>query len=386
MMRKTIGRIFFWITFSLALLLLSVPFAELFAEGNSEVVLTGLVVAFILFSISMLLKKNYHPVFKTYHSHETTPLGFHKFVCFVLLPVRILFQPVTFVRTITSADFTVNPWYMLDLCTYVILFITAVICLTGLLRWRPYARHFLNAYMVTEVSYSAVVFLLYLYYSYMEFPTTQYGGLVGNALMCATISIYYHNRRLLFTSKSEADDIESAMDSYGEPERTYVVPGAGENFDADRAEQIDAVYAERPDTNAEQNTAYQNRNLNKRRAGIAVLVVMIVLLVGLNVFQLIHNRRVQLDQYEKIGELLYEMRDLEEEIQALKEDRDYWRNQNTLREEEIEFMEEFVVIVPDDGLNLYHKYGCEDLDLSYFWVYNVAAADQEYFPCAKCCQ
>ena len=49
------------------------------------------------------------------------------------------------------------------------------------------------------------------------------------------------------------------------------------------------------------------------------------------------------------------------------------------------FMDEHVVIVCNDGTKKYHKYGCEDLNLSYFWVYNTEAAiDEGYKMCKKC--
>lgn len=54
-------------------------------------------------------------------------------------------------------------------------------------------------------------------------------------------------------------------------------------------------------------------------------------------------------------------------------------------DEKIEFYEEFVVIVPDDGSNLYHKYGCSECDTSSFRAYNIALAKNEgYNPCSEC--
>lgn len=48
------------------------------------------------------------------------------------------------------------------------------------------------------------------------------------------------------------------------------------------------------------------------------------------------------------------------------------------------FMDNCVVIVGDSN-NKYHKYGCEDLDLSYFYVFNVEnARAQGYRACSKC--
>lgn len=49
------------------------------------------------------------------------------------------------------------------------------------------------------------------------------------------------------------------------------------------------------------------------------------------------------------------------------------------------FYEEHAVVVPDDGTWLYHTYGCEYLDNSYFWIYNTEqASGLGYKPCKYC--
>lgn len=53
----------------------------------------------------------------------------------------------------------------------------------------------------------------------------------------------------------------------------------------------------------------------------------------------------------------------------------------------LRFYDKNVVIVPDDGKLLYHKYGCEELDLSSFWIYNTKLAEaNSYKPCDYCCK
>lgn len=55
-------------------------------------------------------------------------------------------------------------------------------------------------------------------------------------------------------------------------------------------------------------------------------------------------------------------------------------------EQQIEFMDKYVVICPLDGSGLYHIYGCEKLDLTKsFYIYNIALApNQGYSPCSCC--
>lgn len=55
-------------------------------------------------------------------------------------------------------------------------------------------------------------------------------------------------------------------------------------------------------------------------------------------------------------------------------------------EQQIEFMDKYVVICPLDGSGLYHIYGCEKLDLTKsFYIYNITLApNQGYSPCSCC--
>jgi len=77
----------------------------------------------------------------------------------------------------------------------------------------------------------------------------------------------------------------------------------------------------------------------------------------------------------------------------------YWSNETEKLKDEVsdlewekmkqgwslDFYEEHVVIVPDDGTRKYHKYGCDDLDTSSFWAFNTEAAIQKgYRACSKC--
>ena len=54
-------------------------------------------------------------------------------------------------------------------------------------------------------------------------------------------------------------------------------------------------------------------------------------------------------------------------------------------EDYVAFMEKYVRVVPNDDSGLFHRYGCEDLNLDSFWVYNVGAAESRGDPCPKCC-
>lgn len=52
----------------------------------------------------------------------------------------------------------------------------------------------------------------------------------------------------------------------------------------------------------------------------------------------------------------------------------------------LEFYDEYIVFVSDDGTSKYHKLSCENFDPSYFWAYNVERAEfMGYIPCDSCC-
>ncbi len=49
------------------------------------------------------------------------------------------------------------------------------------------------------------------------------------------------------------------------------------------------------------------------------------------------------------------------------------------------FYDDYARVVPKDDSGLYHRYGCEELDDSSFWIYNKEAAKDEADPCQICC-
>ena len=90
---------------------------------------------------------------------------------------------------------------------------------------------------------------------------------------------------------------------------------------------------------------------------------------------------------------------LKREVEAVKADKKslndtVTRLRNQLKEaeaeldvcyQEINFIDEFVVFVEDDGTNLYHKYQCSKFISDGFWAFNVEAAiGNGYKPCSLC--
>lgn len=61
-----------------------------------------------------------------------------------------------------------------------------------------------------------------------------------------------------------------------------------------------------------------------------------------------------------------------------------WKNKYLSIYDEYQFYHDYAVIV-QDGVTNYHSYGCPRIDYSYFWIYNIDAAEGlDYDPCPKC--
>lgn len=119
-----------------------------------------------------------------------------------------------------------------------------------------------------------------------------------------------------------------------------------------------------------------------RRLGVGLLAVLCLALVGLNVFQ--YSARLDLEsaiaaKERTISQQRKTVTAQSKTIRSLTNDVDKYRPK-------VRFMDNYVVIIGDSN-NKYHKYGCEDLDTSSFWIYNTETAKAlGYRACKKCIQ
>ena len=90
---------------------------------------------------------------------------------------------------------------------------------------------------------------------------------------------------------------------------------------------------------------------------------------------------INIVQYGENDDLEWEINRLENRIDELE-----YEGLDDIKDKiHLDFYERHVVIVGDDGTKKYHKYGCDDLDTSYFWAYNTEKAEQlGYYACPKC--
>ena len=104
-----------------------------------------------------------------------------------------------------------------------------------------------------------------------------------------------------------------------------------------------------------------------------ILAIILVISIIFNVVQLIDRNAIDERRYYWMNEadkLQGQVNDLENEK---------WENWAKLY-----FFDNHAVIV-DEHSKKYHKYKCDDLDTSYFWIYNTEAAEAKgYYACPKC--
>ena len=127
------------------------------------------------------------------------------------------------------------------------------------------------------------------------------------------------------------------------------------------------------------------KGITKRSLPIIILSFIIIIISAVSVY---YNMQ-----------LVNEVEDLKESIEVKNSVIDSKNNSidrltdqvAELRDENYEyyglsqFVDDLIAIVGDDGTGLYHKYGCEELDAEYIWIYNnEAAKGQGYYPCDEC--
>ena len=90
-------------------------------------------------------------------------------------------------------------------------------------------------------------------------------------------------------------------------------------------------------------------------------------------------------QYINTQELKAEISDLESQVKNKQSIIDSLQSQVWDNEELVDFVNNYVVFVEDDGTNYYHKYECYRFKGDYFWAFNIEAArDKGYKACPYC--
>lgn len=144
------------------------------------------------------------------------------------------------------------------------------------------------------------------------------------------------------------------------------------------------------------NNSHSEKNKSpQKRFSAAIPILSVILLFCCMLCFDFYFRAKDKNEYRALEEVVSKLESeklaLNDEISALNRKisgLDYavyaLENQISKNEDKLNFYDEFVVFVVDDGSNWYHKYGCELFEGD-FWAYNVDNAEHKgYIPCKVC--
>jgi len=118
-----------------------------------------------------------------------------------------------------------------------------------------------------------------------------------------------------------------------------------------------------------------DRNSTKTKKASTIAVIMIVILVGLNLFQLIYLITLSNNNAKLESDITTKNNRITTLISQVEKYR-----------EKANFLDDSMALVADNGTNLYHTYDCSYFtQASSYWAYNKAMAEYEgYYPCPYC--
>ena len=307
-----------------------------------------ILIAIILFSISLFFfirsnqnqpNTNKKKRQKFYTDKETTPMAFHQFYAYTILPLSVLSCIRHFIMSALSAD-TGN---IISIILYVILILLLSNTCYFLIKYKPLGWY-LNNISIAFVLLMNIFTLVFFLYDLTE---EMIGYVISTMFVCASlilIFIYYLKRKSLFIPSKER-----------KIEETTIAP-LNETIDISK-NNIDV-------------TPPQNKKTKKTTM---LLLILLLISIGGNVFCFFRIT------------LLSEMYD--ESRKNAKAYNDAYINQkliNSKIQSEYEFYHQYAVIV-EEGSNTYHCYGCEKLENKSFYIFNIENAyAQGYYPCPVC--
>ena len=231
---------------------------------------------------------------------------------------------------------------------------------------------------------------------FVEFGFTAIGGL-------GAIAFYFINKWIFVSDKPSVEEVENISNDIFTYDDLSVKNNVHSGLNRSNGYNIygsDIVLVNDED---EVNTVSENmsesiapvvieeKNCSNGRIK-TVFLVLLVILLGVTIGATFYYRFKADDAYSSIAELeatnktlSQEISVLESDVTGLKKDITSLKNELEICYREINFIDEFVVFVEDDGTNWYHKYQCSRFRADSFWAYNIDAALAEgYKPCPYC--
>ena len=315
---------------------------------------------------------------------ENTPLKWHKFLTFFLLPLGSILnvcQAILAISDIQNWTGILIPVNIIDLIRFIacaILGITAIYgCLPSRRRWYgPKCAIILYAVLSIYSIYNIIAAYL-LSVADSEFISQNIANLISFSLTSGLMYIYYKKRRLLFSNSNISDQQRHVKQgteiqcSKSEPENSVEllmeIQKDSESTDQDLRNGGDLTSDEKG----------LLKRLKRARILFACSVVVILIITGV----FIYSRGNLLN---KIDSMQTELDVIEENYERLKEQYNDIRSQKNEMQSELNFWQDYAVITTEYG-EKYHTYGCQYIEGRDFWIYNIAAAiGRGYEPCSVC--
>lgn len=175
-----------------------------------------------------------------YYLKSQTPLKFHKFFWYVLLPLNFISTAITFYQEFSvMTEFT---WlYAVDGVFFTLALFLMMACFIGFFGWKSYAWYSVMAFLGLLVVSGIGTVAVYAAYDPDQLPFAA-GQLLAAILEAALIGKYYRKRRPLFFSGAQpAAAPFSVMDAH------YLDDDAHLDDFSEEAADDDADFAEESD-------------------------------------------------------------------------------------------------------------------------------------------
>lgn len=326
---------------------------------------------------------------------ENTPLKWHKFLTFFLLPLGAILnvcQAILAISDIQNWAGILIPVNIIDLIRFIvcaILGITAIYgCLPSRRRWYgPKCAIILYAVLSVYSIYNIVAAYL-LNVADSEFISRSIANLISFSLTSGLMYIYYKKRRLLFSNSNispqqrHVKHVTEIQCSKSEPENSVEL----------------LMEIQKDNESMHSNTNTINQPIQKGRTvtlRVAIIIGIVCVFALLGCIISASRTLVLQAENEKLRDDYEYQRnfrnDAEKENRELREEvtdiNNSLRSLSHRLEEvlpEYYFYHDGAVIVTEYGTK-YHTYGCQYLDGKTYWIYNVELAIYEgYTPCSVC--
>ena len=323
---------------------------------------------------------------KKYYDPENTPLKFHDFVVYISVPLAIISNLIITLSTISNITAWSNAYVLaiginlLDVAFSIVMFI-------GLLKWKAYGWVTVMIY-AGIIGYNALSDTL----KYWSISPEAVGAAIPKLIYMILLAIDYAKRRALYFkgSRKQPTTIIQPIGTLNNntPNEIQPIIEPVEIKEAEESKKRDEIF----------NQIIQPKRSFKLQSKVFNGVIIAALVI-VGIFAIMSQKAAATSRAEATS-LKEQIRVKDSEIVTLKSTIDSRKrdisalqskiyslqNENDSLSTSADFMEYHVVIVPDDGSNIYHKYGCPRLNTSSgFWIYNTENAKYNgYRPCSYC--